>query len=169
MTPPDFKQLRRSYGFDEVAIVPGDTTINPEQTNIELKIGNFTLDLPIIAAAMDAVSDVNYAIKMGKLGGLAVINLEGVQSRYDNPHEILDEIARAPQSEVTALMQKIYSQPIKENLVGDRIRAVKKAGVLCAVAVAPINTKRVAPVGRSRRTRGVSGWRSKQGAWNPWS
>ncbi|MDO8579115.1 MAG: GuaB3 family IMP dehydrogenase-related protein [Dehalococcoidales bacterium] len=146
MTAPTFKQLRRSYGFDEVAIVPGDTTINPEQTNIELKIGDFTLDLPIIAAAMDAVSDVNYCVKMGKLGGLAVMNLEGIQSRYDNPHDILDEIARAPQAEVTALMQKVYSQPIKENLVGDRIRAVKKAGVLCAVAVAPINTKRVAPV-----------------------
>jgi IMP dehydrogenase len=146
MTTPKFKQLRRSYGFDEVAIVPGDTTINPEQTNIELQIGEHTLDLPIIAAAMDAVSDVNYCVKMGKLGGLAVINLEGIQSRYDNPHEILDEIARAPQSEVTALMQKAYSQPIKENLIGDRIRAVKKAGVLCAVAVAPINTKRVAQV-----------------------
>ncbi len=146
MTAPKFKQLRRSYGFDEVAIVPGDTTINPEQTNIELKLGDFTLDLPIIAAAMDAVSDVNFCVKMGKLGGLAVINLEGVQSRYDNPHEILDEIARAPQAEVTALMQKAYSQPIKENLVGDRIRAIKKGGVLCAVAVAPINTKRVAPV-----------------------
>ena len=146
MNNPKFKQLRRSYGFDEVAIVPGDTTINPDQTNIELKIGEFTLDLPIIAAAMDAVSDVNFSVKMGKLGGLAVINLEGVQSRYDNPHEILDEITRAPQADVTALMQKIYSQPIKENLIGDRIRAVKKAGVLCAVAVAPINTKRVAPI-----------------------
>lgn len=146
MTTPTHKQLRRSYGFDEVAIVPGDTTINPEQTNIELPIGDFVLDLPIIAAAMDAVSDVNYCVKMGKLGGLAVMNLEGIQSRYDNPHEILDEIARAPQAEVTALMQKAYSQPIKENLVGDRIRAIKKAGVLCAVAVAPINTKRVAPV-----------------------
>ncbi len=146
MTAPTFKQLRRSYGFDEVAIVPGDTTINPEQTNIELKIGDITLDLPIIAAAMDAVSDVNYCVKMGKLGGLAVMNLEGIQSRYDNPHEILDEIARAPQAEVTALMQKAYSQPIKENLIGDRIRAIKKAGVLCAVAVAPINTKRIASV-----------------------
>ena len=146
MTAPKFKQLRRSYGFDEVAIVPGDTTINPEQTNIELKIGDITIDLPIIAAAMDAVSDVNYCVKMGKLGGLAVINLEGIQSRYDNPHDILDEIARSPQSEVTALMQKVYSQPIKENLIGDRIRAIKKAGVVCAVAVAPINTKRIAPV-----------------------
>lgn len=146
MTTPKFKQLRRSYGFDEVAIVPGDTTINPEQTNVDLKIGDYILKLPIIAAAMDAVSDVNFSIKMGQLGGLAVINLEGVQSRYENPQEILDEITKSPQSEVTALMQKVYSQPIKENLVSDRIKAVKKAGVLCAVAVAPINTKRVAPV-----------------------
>ncbi len=81
MTTPKFKQLRRSYGFDEVAIVPGDTTLNPDQTNIDFKIDNFTTAVPILAAAMDAVTDVNLAILMSKLGGLAVLNLEGVQTR----------------------------------------------------------------------------------------
>ena len=78
MITPKFKQLRRSYGFDEVAIVPGNVTINPDQTNIDFKIENFTFSIPIIASAMDAVTDVNFAILMSKLGGLAVLNLEGI-------------------------------------------------------------------------------------------
>jgi len=140
------RELRRSYGFDEVAIVPGDVTINPDQTNIELKLENYTFSIPIVAAAMDAVTDVNFAIQMSKLGGLAVLNLEGVQTRYDNPQEVLNEIARASDAEVTALLQKIYSQPIKESLVAKRIESIKKAGAICAVSVAPANTKRLAPI-----------------------
>jgi len=146
MVVPQFKQLRRSYGFDEVAIVPGDVTINPDQTDIDFKIDNLTFSIPILAAAMDAVTDVNLAILMGKLGGLAVLNLEGVQTKYDNPQEILAEIAQASDVEVTPLLQKVYSEPIKENLVGERIQAIKKAGAICAVSVAPANTKRLAPV-----------------------
>ncbi len=146
MATPQFKQLRRSYGFDEVAIVPGDITINPEQTDIDLKLEDFTLSIPIIAAAMDAVTDVNFAILFSQLGGLAALHLEGVQTRYDNPEEILAEIARAPDSQVTALLQKVYSQPIQENLIGQRIESIKEAGALCAVSVAPANTKRFASI-----------------------
>ena len=146
MTAPKFKQLRRSYGFDEVAIVPGDVTTNPDQTNIDFKVENFTFSIPIIASAMDAVTDVNFAILMSKLGGLAVLNLEGVQTRYDNPEEVLTEIAQTSQAEVTPLLQKVYSQPIKENLIGERIRAIKNSGAICAVSVAPANTKRLAPI-----------------------
>ena len=146
MTIPQFKQLRHSYGFDEVAIVPGDTTINPEQTNIDFKVDNYTFSIPIIAAAMDGVTDVNFAILMSKLGGLAVLHLEGVQTRYDNSAEMLAEIAQAPASEITALLQKIYSQPIKENLIGERIQAIKKGGGVCAVSVTPANTKRFTPI-----------------------
>ncbi len=146
MAAPKFKELKRSYGFDEVAIVPGDVTINPEQTNIDFKIGDLTFALPILAAAMDAVVDVNFAIQMSKMGGLAVLHLEGVQTRYDNPEEVLAEIARTPQAEATPLLQKIYSQPIKENLIGERIEAVKKAGAICAVTALPANTKRFAPI-----------------------
>ncbi len=146
MATPQFKELRRAYGFDEVALVPGDTTINPDQTNIDFKIEGLTFSIPILAAAMDAVTDVDFATLMSKLGGLAVLNLDGVQTRYDNPKEILTEIAQASKDEVTSLLQKVYSQPIKENLVGKRIQAIKKAGAVCAVSVSPANTKRFVPI-----------------------
>ncbi len=146
MAAPKFKQLRRSYGFDEVAIVPGDVTVNPDQTNIDFKVDNFTFSVPIIASAMDAVTDVNFAVLMSKLGGLAVLHLEGVQTRYDNPQEVLAEIAQVPADKVTPLLQKIYSQPIKENLVGQRVQAIKKSGAVCAVSVTPANTKSLAPI-----------------------
>jgi len=146
MSEPQFKQLRRSYGFDEVAIVPGDVTVNPDQTNIDFQIGDLVFSIPIVASAMDAVVDVKSAALFSKMGGLAVMNLEGVQARYDNPDEVLAEIARASYAEVTSLLQKIYSQPVKENLLGERVQAVKKAGAICAVSVTPANTKRFAPI-----------------------
>ena len=146
MTTPQFKSLRRAYGFDEVAIVPGDVTINPDQTSIDFKIGEFTFSIPIMAAAMDAVTDINMAIKMSQLGGLAVLHLEGVQTRYDKPEEVLAKIAQAPQKEVTSLLQKVYSQPIKEQLIGERIGKIKQAGAVCAVSATPVNAKRFAPI-----------------------
>lgn len=146
MTKPSFKLLKHAYGFDDVAIVPGDITINPDQTNIELKLGTITLDIPILAAAMDGVTDVETAILMGKLGGLAVLNLEGIQTRYENPDKILETIAQAPQAEVTGLLQKLYSVPIKDELAAQRVKDIKKADVVCAVSVTPANTKRLGPV-----------------------
>ena len=146
MTTPQLKQLRRSYGFDEVAIVPGDVTINPDQTSTDLKIENLTFSIPILAAAMDAVTDVNFAVLMSKLGGLAVLNLEGVQTRYQNSQDVLSEITRAPDADVTALLQKIYSRPVQENLIGERIRSIKEAGAVCAVSLTPANTKQFAPI-----------------------
>jgi len=146
MTKPKFRELRRSYGFDEVAIVPGDITVNPDQTNIELQIEGFTLAIPVLASAMDGVTDVRTAVTLSKLGGLGVIHLEGVQTRYDNPDEVLAEIARAAASEITPLLQKVYSAPIKENLIGERIQAIKKAGAVCAASVTPANTKHFAPL-----------------------
>ena len=116
MPTPQFKQLRRSYGFHEVAIMPGALTINPDQTNISFKIDNFTFPIPILTAAMDAVTDVNLAVLMGKLGGLAVLNLEGIQNRYDNPQEILSEITQASNPDITPLLQKVYSQPLNVGL-----------------------------------------------------
>ncbi len=152
MATPQFKQLRHAYGFDDVAIVPGDVTINPDQTNIDFKVEGFTFSIPIIASAMDAVTDVNFAILMSKLGGLAVLNLEGLQTRYDNPREILSRIAQASDAEITPLLQKAYSQPINENLIGERIQAIKKAGAVCAVSVAPANAKRFAPIAAEAKT-----------------
>jgi IMP dehydrogenase len=146
MTTPQFKQLRQSYGFDEVAIVPGDVTVNPDQTKIDLKIGKINLPIPIMASAMDGVTDVKMAIAMSKFGGLAVLNLEGVQTRYEKPEQVLTEIANATPENVTALMQKVYSQPIKENLIGERVQAIKKGGGTAAVSVIPANTKKFAPL-----------------------
>ena len=146
MSTSQFRQLRRSYGFDEVAIVPSDVTVNPDQTNIDFKVESLTFTIPVLAAAMDAVTDVNFAIHLSKLGGLAVLNLDGVQTRYENPEEILVEIAQASDAEVTALLQKVYSQPIKENLIGERIQSIKKSGAVCSVSVTPANAKRFAPI-----------------------
>src|SRR5512136_1236778 len=120
-----FRDMRRCYGFEEVAIVPGDVTVNPDQTSVDLTLGNLTFSVPILAAAMDAVVDPRFAVAFSKLGGLAVLNLEGVQARYDRPADILAEIARVPINEATPLLQKVYSQSIKENLVGERIREIK--------------------------------------------
>ena len=146
MAAPQFKQLQRSYGFDEVAIVPGDITTNPDQTDIDLKIDDFTFPIPIIASAMDAVADVSFATLISQLGGLAVLNLEGIQTRYENPQEVLIEIAQAADTGITALLQKVYSQPIQENLIGERIQAIKQSGAVCAVSVAPASAKRLAPI-----------------------
>jgi IMP dehydrogenase len=146
MSIPISQELRRAYGFDEVAIVPGESTLNPDQTNIEFNIGELTFSIPILAAAMDAVTDCNFAVTMSKLGGLAVLNLEGIQTKYNNPHEILAEIAATANDKTTALLQNIYSQPINGNLIGERIQAVKKAGGICAVSITPANAKRLAPI-----------------------
>lgn len=142
MAKPTFRELRHAYGFDEVAIVPGDMTLNPDQTDISYSIGNIKFEIPIIASAMDGVTDAAFAVRMSKLGALAVLNLEGVQTRYDNPSEILSQIANAPESEVTALMQRVYAKPILEELIAERIRQIKSAGGVCAVSVAPANTKK---------------------------
>lgn len=146
MPDPQFKEMRRSYGFDEVALVPGDTTINPEQVNIDLTLGNLTFPLPVLASAMDAVVDVNFAALLSKQGGLAVLNLEGVQTRYEDADAVLAEIATIPDDEATPFLQKVYSAPIKENLVGERIREIKRAGAICAASVTPQNTKQFAPI-----------------------
>ncbi len=146
MAVPQFKEMRRSYSFDEVALVPGDFTINPEQVNIDFSLGGLTFSIPILAAAMDGVVDTNFAVLMSKLGGLAVLNLEGVHTRYQDASGVLAEIANATAGEVTALLQKVYSEPIKENLIGDRIRELKSQGSVCAASVTPQNTKRFAPI-----------------------
>lgn len=146
MPAREYKEMRYAYGFDEVALVPGDVTINPDQVNIDFQLGDRVFPLPILASAMDAVVDPDSAVKFGKLGGLAVLNLEGLQTRYEDPDEVLEQIARAPDSEVTAFLQKVYAEPVKVDLIGKRIKAIKKAEVACAVSVTPPNTKRLAPL-----------------------
>ena len=146
MDAPLFKELRRAYGFDEVAIVPGQTTINPEMATTQMVIGDYSFDLPILAAAMDAVASPSFAVQMHQVGGLGVFNLEGIYTRYEDPYTILEEITSVPQSEATALLQRVYLQPIQEHLIGTCIQSIKKASATCAVAITPQNTKRLSPI-----------------------
>ena len=148
METPKFKEMERAYGFDEVAIVPGDVSVNPDQANTNFTIGNFTFSIPVIASAMDAVVDTKMAIRFNKLGGLAVLNLDGLQARYENPEDVLAEISAASDKDVTALLQRIYTQPVKENLVAERIKTIKKAGAVCAVSLIPATAKKFAPIAK---------------------
>jgi len=148
MSIPQAKQMRRAYGFDEVAIVPGDSTINPSMTELSFKIGDFEFPLPFMAAAMDAVVDPEFAVDFGKHGGLAVLNLEGVQTRYNDPSGILKELVASSPGEATSLFQRIYAEPIRDELISERIRAIKAEGAICAVSCTPMNTKKFAPVAK---------------------
>jgi IMP dehydrogenase len=136
------RKARVTYGFDEIALVPGRVTINPNEVDITWRLARrddepIKFKIPILASAMDGVVDVRFAIAMGKLGGLAVLNLEGVQTRYKNPQEVLHKIVEADKSEVTALLQKIYQEPVQEDLIAARIREIKDAGVPAAVSSIP--------------------------------
>ena len=146
MEIPELKKLRRAYGFDEVAIVPGSVTVNPDQTNVSLQIDEFEFPIPFMASSLDAVVSPEFAISLGKMGGLAVLNLEGIYTRHEDAESVIREITQAPQEEATPLLQKIYSSPIKESLIGDRIKSIKKGGVCCAISLTPANTKRLAPI-----------------------
>lgn len=146
MAVPQFKEIRKAYGFDDVAISPGVVTINPDQVNREFSINGMTMPMPVLASAMDAIVSPSFAVEFDKRGGLAVMNLEGVQTRYDNPPEVLDRISSASNEDATTVMQDAYASPIKENLVGDRIREIKSKGAKCAVSITPANTKRLAPL-----------------------
>jgi IMP dehydrogenase len=136
------RKARVTYGFDEIALVPGRVTINPNEVDISWRLARregepLEFKIPILASAMDGVVDVRFAIAMGKLGGLAVLNLEGVQTRYKNPREVLQKIVEADKNEVTALLQKIYQEPVQEDLIAARIREIKDAGVPAAVSSIP--------------------------------
>jgi IMP dehydrogenase len=136
------RKARVTYGFDEIALVPGEVTINPAEVDTSFHIpkpdgSTIKLNIPVLASAMDGVTDVKFCIEMGKLGGLGVINLEGVQTRYEDPAEVLERIAKADKEEVTELIQKAYLEPIKPHLITKRIQELKSAGVLAAVSSIP--------------------------------
>lgn len=140
------RRLRHAYGFDDVALVPGTLTVDPDATDLSWQLGPHRLALPIIASAMDGVVDTTFAIALGKAGGLAVLNLEGLQTRYERPEEQLALIAEAQASDVTALLQQLYRAPMRDDLVARRISEVKAAGVLCAVSSTPANAARLGRV-----------------------
>ena len=145
MAVPQFKEVRRAYGFDEIAIAPGTVTINPDQTSTEFSVDGLTLSAPVLASAMDAIVSPSFAVEMHKLGGLGVMNLEGVQTRYDDPDAELARIAEAPEEEATETLQRVYEAPIREDLIGARVEEIKNSGATCAVSVTPANTKRLVP------------------------
>ncbi|MGD1019772.1 MAG: GuaB3 family IMP dehydrogenase-related protein [Verrucomicrobiia bacterium] len=136
------RKARVTYGFDEIALVPGSFTINPNEVDTSFQLGPHKITVPIMASAMDGVVDVRFAIAMGKLGGVAVLNLEGVQTRYKNPEEVLDKIVNTGKEEATHLLQRIYTEPIQEELVAARVKEIKDAGVLCAVSSIPQRAER---------------------------
>jgi IMP dehydrogenase len=136
------REARRAYGFDEIALVPGAVTVNPEEVDISIKIGGLKLEIPFFASAMDGVVDSKFAVAMGKLGGMAVLNLDGIHSRYDNVAEVYEKIAAAPPETATELVQKLYKEPVKEKLVGERVKEIKAGKVLAAVSCIPQNAER---------------------------
>ncbi len=151
------RKARVTYGFDEIALVPGRVTINPNEVDITFRLPRreaetLEMKIPILASAMDGVVDVRFAVAMNKLGGLAVLNLEGVQTRYKNPQEVLQKIVEADKSEITALLQRIYQEPVQEDLIAARVRQIKDGGVLAAVSSIP---QRAAEFGKIAQEAGA--------------
>jgi IMP dehydrogenase len=140
------RRARRCYGFDEIALAPGEVTINPDEVDSSWKFGGKKFSIPILAAAMDGVVGVDFAVEMSKLGGVAVLNLDGVQTRYENPDQILKEISKAEPEAATALIQKAYTAEIKEGLIAKRVEEIKSAGGYAAVSCIPQNANRFSKI-----------------------
>jgi IMP dehydrogenase len=136
------KSGRRAYGFDDIAVVPSRRTRDPDDIDISWEIDAFKFELPLMASAMDGVVSPQTAIEVGRLGGLAVLNLEGLQTRFDDADAIFEEIASLPDEAATARMQEIYQEPIKEELIYKRIREIKDAGVTAAASLTPQRVER---------------------------
>jgi IMP dehydrogenase len=131
------KKARRAYGFDDIAIVPSRRTRDPDDVDISWKLGDYRFDLPLMASAMDGVVSPRTAGIVGKLGGLAVLNLEGIWSRYENADEMLQRIAQLPKEQATREMQEIYKSPLRPELMAQRIREIKDEGVVVCASLTP--------------------------------
>jgi IMP dehydrogenase len=136
------KTARRAYGIDEIALVPGTRTLDPALADTTWRIGNIEREIPIIASAMDGVVDVGMAVRLSEIGALGVLNLEGIQTRYDNPEPILDRIAGVNKDEFVPLMQELYAEPIKSELVKQRIQEIKSGGGIAAVSATPVGASK---------------------------
>lgn len=131
------KKARRAYGFDEIALAPGNRTLDPSLADTRFTIGGIERDIPILASAMDGVVDVTMAAHLSDLGAIGVLNLEGIQTRYEDPNPILDQIASVGKSEFVGLMQKLYAEPIKPELIKKRIQEIKAKNGIAAVSLTP--------------------------------
>src|SRR5215211_1113924 len=133
------KKARRAYGFDDVAIVPSRRTRDPDDVDISWTLGPYRFELPLLASAMDGVVSPGTA---GRLGGLAVLNLEGIWTRYEDADAQLERIASLDREEATREMQEIYQEPVKEELIAQRIQEIKQHGVVAAASLTPQKVER---------------------------
>lgn len=131
------KKARRAYGIDEIALVPGNRTLDPSLADTKWRIGNIEREIPIIASAMDGVVDVRMAVLLSQLGALGVLNLEGIQCRYADPKPILERISSVGKDEFVGLMQELYAKPIEPQLIAQRIQEIKQLGGIAAVSATP--------------------------------
>lgn len=140
------REARRAYGLDELALAPGTVAVDPEDCDITLTIGSLKLDIPIFASAMDGAVDVNLAIQMSKFGGVAVLNGEGLQTRYENPQEQIDRLIEEPVESVVPLIQKLYREPVKQQLIARRVQEIKDGGGKAVLSFTPlgVNNSRAA-------------------------
>jgi len=141
-----FRTVRRAYGIDEIALVPGGRTVDPDVTDSHWTLAGIEREIPIIASAMDGVVDVGMAVELSRLGALGVLNLEGVQCRYEDPNPVLDRIAAVGKDGFVSLMQELYSQPVQEELVCRRIAEIKERGGIAAVSATPVAAMRFGQV-----------------------
>ena len=140
------KTARRAYGIDEIALVPGQRTLDPSLADTRWRIGNIEREIPIIASAMDGVVDVRMAVLLSQLGALGVLNLEGIQTRYADPEPILQRIASVGKEEFVPLMQELYAEPIKPELIEQRIQEIKQQGGIAAVSATPVGASKYGSV-----------------------
>ena len=140
------KRARRAFAFDDIAIVPSRRTRDPEEVSIDWQIDAYRFELPVLAAPMDSVMSPETAIALGRYGGLGVLNLEGLWTRYDDPAVLLAEVAELRGTEATRRMQEIYTEPIKPELITERVREIRDAGVTVAGSLSPQRTKEFAKV-----------------------
>lgn len=140
------RAARRTYGFEEIALVPASATVDPEDVDTSWQVAGRTFALPVIAAAMDSVVDVGMAIALSRLGATAVLNLEGVQTRYASPREALERLADAPPDRVVSVMQDVYREPIKDELVARRVSEIRSGGGVPVVSTTPASAGRLAPL-----------------------
>jgi len=136
------RKARRCYGFDEVALVPGYMSLDPYDVDVTWEVAGAKIEVPILAASMDGLVDTRFAILMGKLGGLAVLNLDGIQTRYEDSSAVIGELVSVSPDEATKLIQTIYREPIKEELIERRIQEIKDGGVQAIVSCIPQNAMR---------------------------
>jgi IMP dehydrogenase len=132
------REARRAYGLDELALAPGITAVDPDDADITLKIGSLHLDIPFLASAMDGAVDVPLAISMSRLGGVAVLNGEGLQTRYDDPHAQIEKLIGEPSESVVPLIQNLYREPVQSALIARRVKEIKDGGGKAVLSFTPL-------------------------------